>query len=130
MFFFILPWYLYIVSTVSHEAQYPQSIVEGDQHHVLVQQVLGPAHVWGAGPDDKASAVEVDHDGEPGGGGQGRGVHVKVQAVLNTIVTFMSTRVSDIFCPIGICTIRSVKRSAGSDTRETTFKITLIYKPF
>ena len=58
------------------EAKGPEAVVEGDQHHVLLQQVAGAEEEAGAAAHDVGTAVEVHlHTVGSGGGkgGQGRG---------------------------------------------------------
>ena len=59
------------------EAEGPEPVVEGDQHHVLLQQVAGAEEEAGAAAHDVGTAVEVHlHTVGSGGGqaGRGRGV--------------------------------------------------------
>ena len=36
-------------------------VVEGDEHHILLEQVAGPEEEAGAAAHDEGAAVEVDH---------------------------------------------------------------------
>ena len=58
-------------------------VLQRDQHHVLVQQVVGV--ILGRGAAGEAAAVDPDDDGPPLGGDQVPGEHVQPEAVLDRV---------------------------------------------